>query len=182
LISWSPYLESICCARRDGQVSISQFQKASEDDLKAIEAIGEVLVGSNRPFLVTSPTAVAMSVEGKPVTEDSPLAPWNPRAASERATKALKERGVKTSVVRLSQVHDTHKQGAVTYALQVAREKGESAYVGDGSNRWSAGTCLRRDASLSTGLREGRAGCGLSRCRRRRRVSEGNGRGDRPWA
>jgi nucleoside-diphosphate-sugar epimerase len=104
-------------AKADGVIHLafnndfSQFQKASEDDLKAIEAFGEVLVGSNRPFVVTSPTAVAMSVNGKPVTEDSPLAPWNPRAASEKATKTLMERGVKTSVVRLSQVHYTHKQG-----------------------------------------------------------------------
>ena len=97
-----------------------------------------MLVGSKRPFVVTSPTAVAMSVDGKPVTEDSPLAPWNPRAASETAIKTLAERGVKTSIVRLSQVHDTHKQGAVSPAVQVAREKGTSAYVGDGSNRWSA--------------------------------------------
>jgi nucleoside-diphosphate-sugar epimerase len=48
------------------------------------------------------------------------------------------ERRVNTSVVRLPQVHDTHKQGIVTYALQVAREKGKSAYIGDGSNRRSA--------------------------------------------
>jgi nucleoside-diphosphate-sugar epimerase len=101
----------------------SQFQKASEDDLKAIEAVGEVLVDSKRPFVVTSPTAVAMSVDGKPVTEDSPLAPWNPRAGSETAIKTLAERGVKTSIVRLSQVHDTHKQGAVSPAVQVARRK-----------------------------------------------------------
>jgi len=100
--------------------------------------MGEILVGSNRPFVVTSPAAVAMSVDGKPVTEDSPLAPSNPRAASEIATKALTARGVNTAVVRLSQVHDTHKQGIVTYAVQVAREKGKSAYIGDGSNRWSA--------------------------------------------
>lgn len=115
----------------------SQFQKSSEDDLKAIKAIGEVLVGSNRPFVVTSPTAVVMSVDGKPVTEVSPLAPWNPRAGTETAIKTLAERGVKTSVVRLSQVHDTHKQGVVTPAVQIAREKGKSAYVGDGSNNWS---------------------------------------------
>jgi len=78
-----------------------------------------------------------MSVDSKPVTEDSPLALRNPRAASETATKALKERGVNTSAVRLSQVHDRHKQGAVSYVVQVAREKGKSA-VGDNSNRWSA--------------------------------------------
>ena len=116
----------------------SQFKKASEDDLKAVGAVGEVLIGSKRPFVVTSPTAVAMSVDGKPVTEDSPLAPWNPRAASETAIKTLAERGVTTSIVRLSQVHDTHKQGAVSPAVQVAREKGKSAYVGDGKNRWAA--------------------------------------------
>lgn len=131
-------------AKADGVIHLafnhdfSQFQKVCEDDRKAIEAIGEVLVGSTRPFVVTSPAAVAMSVDGKSATEDSPLAPWNPRAASETATKALTERGVNTCVVRLPQVHDTHKQGLVTYAVQVAREKGKSAYIGDGSNRWSA--------------------------------------------
>ena len=139
---------STACARartaQDGVIHLafnhdfSQFQKSSEDDRKAIEAIGEVLVGSTRPFVVTSPAALAMSVDGKPGTEESPLVPWNPRAGSEIMTKTLTERGVNTSVVRLSQVHDTHKQGIVTYAMQVAREKGKSVYVGDGSNRWSA--------------------------------------------
>jgi nucleoside-diphosphate-sugar epimerase len=118
--------------------NFSQFQKASENDQKAIATIGEVLVGSSRPFVVTSPAAVAMSVDGKPVTEESPLAPWNPRTGSETVTKALTERGVNTSVVRLPQVHDTHKQGIVTYAVQVARAKGQSSYIGDGSNCWSA--------------------------------------------
>jgi nucleoside-diphosphate-sugar epimerase len=131
-------------AKADGVIHLafnhdfSQFQKGCEDDRKAIEAMGEVLVGSNRPFVVTSPAAVAMSADGKPVTENSPFAPWNPRAASEIATKALTARGVITAVVRLSQVHDTHKQGIVTYAVQVAREEGKSAYIGHGSNRWSA--------------------------------------------
>ena len=52
--------------------------------------------------------------------------------------KELTARGVNTSVVRLSQVHDTRKQGLVPYLLAVAREKGVSAYIGDGSNRWPA--------------------------------------------
>ncbi|WP_158942896.1 SDR family oxidoreductase [Granulicella sp. S190] len=116
----------------------SQFQKNCDDDRKAIEAIGEVLLGSNRPFLVTSGTAIANSDDGKPATEDGPTSSWNPRAASEAATLELTKRGVNTSVVRLPQVHDTRKQGLVPYITAVAREKRISVYVGDGSNRWAA--------------------------------------------
>ena len=116
----------------------SQFQKNCDDDRKAIEAIGEVLLGSNRPFLVTSGTAIANSGDGRPATEDGPTASWNPRAASETAVKELTKRGVNTTVVRLPQVHDTRKQGLVPYATAIAREKRVSAYVGDGSNRWPA--------------------------------------------
>jgi nucleoside-diphosphate-sugar epimerase len=116
----------------------SQFQKNADDDRKAIEAIGEVLMSSNRPFVITSGTAIAANVDGKPSTEDGPTASWNPRAASEAAVKELTARGVNTSVVRLPQVHDTRKQGLVPYLLAVAREKGVSTYIGDGSNRWPA--------------------------------------------
>jgi len=117
----------------------SQFQKNCEDDRKAIVAMGEVLLGSKRPFVITSGTAIANGTDGKPATEDGPTASWNPRAASEAATKELTARGVNTSVVRLPQVHDTRKQGLVPYVLAVAREKGVSAYISDGGNRWPAG-------------------------------------------
>jgi nucleoside-diphosphate-sugar epimerase len=116
----------------------SQFQTNCDNDRKAIEAMGEVLSGSNRPFVVTSGTAIANSVAGQPAKEDSPTASWNPRAASEAATKELTARGVNTSVVRLPQVHDTRKQGLVPYVHAVARAKGVSAYIGDGGNRWPA--------------------------------------------
>ncbi len=116
----------------------SQFQKNADDDRKAIEAMGEVLAGSSRPFVVTSGTAIAANVDGKPSTEASPVATWNPRAASEAAVKELTARGMNTSVVRLPQVHDTRKQGLVPYLLAVSRAKGVSAYIGDGSNRWPA--------------------------------------------
>jgi nucleoside-diphosphate-sugar epimerase len=116
----------------------SQLQKNAEDDGKAIQAMGEVLLGSNRPFVVTSGTAIAANVDGKPSTEDSPISTWNPRGASEAAVKELTARGVNTSVVRLPQVHDTRKQGLVPYLLAVSREKGVSAYIGDGGNRWPA--------------------------------------------
>jgi nucleoside-diphosphate-sugar epimerase len=90
------------------------------------------------PFVITSGTAIAANADGKPSTEDAPTASWNPRAASEVAVKGLTARGVNTSVVRLPQVHDTRKQGLVPYLLAVAREKGVSAYIADGSNRWPA--------------------------------------------
>jgi nucleoside-diphosphate-sugar epimerase len=131
-------------AKSDGVIHLafnhdfSQFQKNCEDDYKAIESMGEVLLGSNRPFLVTSGTAIANTGDGKLATEESPKASWNPRAASEDLVKQLTERGVNTSVVRLPQVHDTHKQGLIPYVHAVAREKRVSAYVGDGSNRWPA--------------------------------------------
>ena len=131
-------------ANSDGVVHLafnhdfSKFQKNCEDDRKAIEAIGEVLLGSNRPFVVTSGTAIAANIDGKPSTEDGPTAPWNPRAASEAAVKGLTARGVNTSVVRLAQIHDTRKQGLVPYITAVARQKRVSAYIGDGANRWPA--------------------------------------------
>ena len=131
-------------AKSDGVIHLafnhnfSQIQKNCEDDRKAITAVGEVLLGSKRPFVVTSGTGIVANVDGRPSTEDSPTTSWNPRAESEDVVKELKARGVNTSVVRLPQVHDPRKQGLVRYLLAVAREKGVSAYVGDGSNRWPA--------------------------------------------
>jgi len=116
----------------------SRFQQNCDDDRVAIGAIGKVLLGSNRPFVITSGTAIAMSVDGKPAAEDSPTASWNPRAASEAALLELTKRGVNTTVVRLPQVHDTRKQGLVPYVTALAREKGVSAYIGAGGNRWPA--------------------------------------------
>ncbi len=116
----------------------SQFEKNAADERKAIAAIGDLLAGSDRPFVVTSGTAIAANVDGKPSTETSPTSSWNPRAGLEAAVKELTERGVKTSVVRLAQIHDTRKQGLVPYFLAVSRQKGVSAYIGDGGNRWPA--------------------------------------------
>lgn len=118
--------------------NFSQFQKNCDDDRKAIKAIGEALMGSNRPFLITSGTAIAANVDGKASTEDGPRASWNPRAASESAVNELTAHDVNTSVVRLPQVHDERKQGLISYVHSVAREKRVSAYIGDGDNRWPA--------------------------------------------
>ncbi|WP_263411015.1 SDR family oxidoreductase [Terriglobus tenax] len=116
----------------------SRFQQNCDDDRAAILAMGEVLLGSNRPFVITSGTAIAANVDGKPSTEDSPVATWNPRGASEAAVRDLTGRGVNTSVVRLPQVHDPRRQGLVPYVTATAKQKGVSVYVGDGGNRWPA--------------------------------------------
>lgn len=118
--------------------NFSQFEKNAADERKAIAVLGEVLLGSDRPFVVTSGTAMAANVDGKPSTENGATASWNPRAGLETTVKEFTDRGVKTSIVRLAQIHDTHKQGLVPYITAVAREKRVSVYVGEGGNRWPA--------------------------------------------
>jgi len=116
----------------------SKFMENCEMDRRAIEAIGSVLVGSDRPFIITSGTAMGNMVPGQLATEDVFNASHpNPRK-SEVAGAAVLDLGVNVSVVRLPQVHDPVKQGLITYSVAVAREKGVSAYVGDGLNRWPA--------------------------------------------
>jgi nucleoside-diphosphate-sugar epimerase len=116
----------------------SNFQRVCEADRNAIAAIGEVLLGSKRPFVVTSGTAIAANADGKPSTEESEKSAWNPRAGAEILVKELVDRGLNGTIVRLAQIHDTHKQGLVPYVTAVAREKGVSVYIGEGGNRWPA--------------------------------------------
>ena len=120
----------------------SKFMEVCEKDKRAIEALGEALAG-DRPLVITSGTGMGTSSPGQPATEDhfDPNHP-NPRKLSEVAGASVAERGVNVSVVRLPQVHDTVKQGLITYAVQVAREKGASAYIGEGLNRWPAAHVL----------------------------------------
>jgi nucleoside-diphosphate-sugar epimerase len=117
----------------------SKFQENCEIDRRAIEALGEALMGTNRPLVITSGTGMGNTVPGQLATEDNfnPNHP-NPRKSSELAGVSMANRGVNASVVRLPQVHDVYKQGLVTYSIALAREKGVSAYIGDGLNRWPA--------------------------------------------
>jgi len=118
----------------------STYVTNCEDDRRVIEALGSVLAGSARPLIITSGTGMGTAGPGQIATEEDPPARAAdvPRAASEEAAATAEARGVNISVVRLPQVHDTEKQGLITYAIDVAREKGVSAYVGDGRNRWPA--------------------------------------------
>jgi nucleoside-diphosphate-sugar epimerase len=138
----------------------SKFHENCENDRRVIEAMGAVLEGSTRPLIVTSGVVTPMAGQGVVSTEEMPPASSQvmPRAASEEAAAAVAARGVKTMVVRLPQVHDTVKQGLVTYAIQIAREKGVSAYVGDGLNRWPAAGVLATATLYRLVLEKGRPG------------------------
>src|SRR5277367_6199691 len=130
----------------------SKFQEVCETDRRAIEALGAALAGSDRPLLITSGTGIANSAPGHSATEeDAPDSSHPiPRVASELAAASLAAKGLRVGVMRLPQVHDTVKQGLVTYAIELARQKGVSAYVGDGRNRWPAVHVL--DAARLYGL------------------------------
>jgi len=118
----------------------SHFVENCEKDRRVIAAMGEVLKGSERPFIITSGTGIGAPAPGEVAVEDvfNP-AHANPRIASEEAGNALLEAGVDLRVVRLPQVHDTERQGLISPYIQIARDKQVAAYVGDGANRWPAG-------------------------------------------
>jgi nucleoside-diphosphate-sugar epimerase len=114
----------------------SRFKEVCEIDRRAIEALGSVLAGSDRPLIVTSGLA-GLAAPGQLATEEQVVPPDFPLPrVSEQTALALK--GVNASIMRLPQVHDPIKQGLVTYLIALAREKGLSAYVADGQNRWAA--------------------------------------------
>lgn len=119
----------------------SRFKENCEMDKRAIETLGSALAGSERPLLVSS--GVAPLAQGRSATEDdNPPAQSPMPRVSEQSAMSLLSQGVKASVVRLPQVHNTVKQGLVTYLIAIAREKGVSAYVGEGLNRWPAAHVL----------------------------------------
>lgn len=113
----------------------SKFAENGQIDKRAIEAMGGVLAGSDKPFIVTSGTLLA--APGRVATEKDPVTPGLPRV-SEEAGLAFAARGVRAMAVRLPQVHGGDgKCGLVNWLLNIAREKGVSGYIGDGANRWS---------------------------------------------
>jgi nucleoside-diphosphate-sugar epimerase len=117
----------------------SQFEANCEKDRQAIGVLGSALAGSARPLIVTA--GLGVQAPGSPATEEDAPIPSSagfPRSVSEEAAVSALALGARVSVVRLPQVHDPNKQGLITFMIALAREKGLSAYVGDGANRWPA--------------------------------------------
>ncbi|MEU5299380.1 SDR family oxidoreductase [Streptomyces noursei] len=118
----------------------SRYEHAARTDLRAIETLGAALEGSDRPLVVASGTLGI--AEGRVATErDVPVADsiGALRAPSAQAALALTARGVRSSVLRLApSVHGEGDHGFVKTLIDIARDRGVSGYVGDGSNRWCA--------------------------------------------
>jgi nucleoside-diphosphate-sugar epimerase len=118
------------------------FAGAIAADLRTVEAIGEALAGSGKPFVNTTGTMLlAHSVRGRAGTEDDAgQEGGNPRVASESMSLAFARRGVRTSIMRLAPtVHSSlDHHGFIPMIVAAARKNGFSAYVGEGSARWPA--------------------------------------------
>jgi nucleoside-diphosphate-sugar epimerase len=112
------------------------YAAAAQTDKRAIETIGAVLAGSGRPFIVTSGTA--LTAPGRIATEEDAANSTFPRKSEEAAASAS-TKGARVSVLRLPpSVHGVGDHGFVPLLIRIAREKGVSAYIGEGLNRWAA--------------------------------------------
>ncbi len=115
----------------------SKFEENCEIDRRAIEALASPLLGTNKPLIVTSGTAIAP--QGKLATEDAKASGHHPRKASEESAEAMRAKGAKVSIVRLPPtVHGAGDHGFVPALIGIAREKNVSHYIGEGQNRWPA--------------------------------------------
>ena len=116
----------------------SRMEEAALTDRNAIEAIGTVLKNSDRPFVIAG--GVLGLAPGRIATEsDQPESGLHPRTTNVHFALSFAEEGVRTSCVRFAPtVHGDGDHGFIATLVAIAREKGFSGYIGDGTNRWPA--------------------------------------------
>ena len=133
------------------------YAASAEADTRAIETLGKALAGTGRPFVVTSGTLL-LRRQGTLALEKDESDPNFPRK-SEAAGLALASQGVRVSVLRLPpSVHGDGDRGFIPRLIAIAREKGASAYVGDGLNHWPAVHRLDAARLYRLALEKGSAG------------------------
>lgn len=122
-------------------MATGEMEAAIAADLAAAEAFGDALAGTDKPFVNTGGTLMLAlhGINERPGTEEDVL-PGGHRVDVENATIALADRGVRSSVIRLSPlVHsDLDHHGFGPILIGIAREKGYAGYPGEGANRWPA--------------------------------------------
>ncbi|MGE2722163.1 SDR family oxidoreductase [Mycolicibacterium celeriflavum] len=119
----------------------ADYGGAVDADVRAVNAIGAALVGSGKPFVNTSGTAVLATGSSSPLATEETVPPSEaPRVPSENATLVLANQGVRASIIRLAPtVHGpTDRHGFIPTLIENARKTGQSIYIGDGTNRWPA--------------------------------------------
>jgi nucleoside-diphosphate-sugar epimerase len=152
-------------------------------DLRAIETLGDALAGTGKPLVATSGTVLFAFAGLRDVLTEADALHAGPRIDAENAVVALAERGVRSSVVRLTPtVHSAlDHNGFIPTLISIARSKGVSAYVGDGTNRWPAVHTLDAARLYRLALEAAPAGSRLHAVDDEgitfRRIAEGIGRG-----
>ena len=166
--------------------SPADFAGALAADLRAVEAIGEALAGSEKPFVNTTGTMLlAHSVRGRAGTEeDAGQEGGNPRVASENLSLAFAKRGVRTSIMRLAPtVHSSlDHHGFIPMLIAAARKNGFAAYVGDGCHRWPAVHTLDAARLYRLALESAPAGSRVHAAADEGVPFRVDRRGDRSWA
>lgn len=115
----------------------TNFAHSLEVDRDALDALGTTLAGTGKPLVISSGCA-GVPQEGRPLTEEDPTSSSWPRIVSDDKALSYVDRGVRVSVMRLPIVHGEGDHGFLSTLVGIAREKGVSAYLGDGSNGWPA--------------------------------------------
>ena len=139
----------------------TNLKQHSEQDRRVIEAMGNLLRGSDRPLIISSGTGIVdrAKISGLATEADTPVTSAEyPRAATEEAAETLVEKGVRVMIMRLSQVHDTRRQGRIAQHVNLARRKGWVAYIGAGTNRLAAVHVTDAVRLFRLALERGRAG------------------------